>query len=84
MLRTPIAAIRWWNEWWSRRERYWKGAYYTFAIAFVFFSFVSAEASFLRIVLGAASLSFSVGAGFWLSDRFNRRMDEVRGPRRPD
>ena len=73
MLRAPIDAIRWWNAWWVRRERYWKGFYYTFAISFAIFSFTGGTTPFFTIVAGAASLAFWVALGFWLSDRFKRR-----------
>lgn len=85
MLRTLIAMIRWWNAWWVRRESYWKGTYYTFAIAFVILSLTGGpETEFLRVVVAAASVASSVGMGLWFSGRFKRRLNASRRERRRD
>jgi hypothetical protein len=78
MLRAPFDAIRWWNAWWVRRATHWKGAYYSFAVAFVLFSLTGAETTLIRIVVASASIAFSVGMGFWFAGRFKRRLDEGR------
>ena len=67
MLRAPFDAIRWWNAWWVRRATHWKGAYYSFAVAFVLFSLTGAETTLIRIVVASASIAFSVGMGFWFA-----------------
>lgn len=72
----PLAALRWWNDWWSQRARWWKAFYYTFIIAAIVFMVQGVPMD--GVLFGAFNLALWVAAGIWLSEKIKARMGRGR------
>jgi hypothetical protein len=72
-----LAGLRWWNDWWSRRARWWKAFYYVFIGAAIFFM-LQKGSTLESVILGAASLALWVAAGVWLSEKMKDRWGRNR------